>query len=100
MLCSFIFFTSLELGPELSVNANYNCGVITLSTDRQDHNLFYSVTDTSNTSGFYQFTELWLPTFYIPAVQKEINLLYFLLSAQVMNTLLDHRVAFFILCCF
>lgn len=34
MLCLSIFFTSLELGPELSVNANYNCGVTTLSTDR------------------------------------------------------------------
>lgn len=96
LICyAHLFFTSVELGPELSVNANYNCGVTTLSSDRQNHNLFYSITDTSNTFVFYQLTELWLPTFYIHTVQREINLLYFLLSAQVTNILLDHRVAFF-----
>lgn len=34
LMCLFFFLTSLELGPELSVNANYNCGVTTLSSDR------------------------------------------------------------------
>lgn len=35
LLCSaHFFFTSLELGPGLSVNANCSCSVTTLSSDR------------------------------------------------------------------
>lgn len=69
--------TSLEHGPGLSLSANCDCSVTTLSSDGWDHNLFYSITDTSNTSVFYQLAELWLPTFCIHAAQRKINLMYF-----------------------
>lgn len=35
LICyAHLFFTSLELGPELSASAYYNCGVTALSSDR------------------------------------------------------------------